>query len=1506
MPGQNIIRWSGIIVLILLALLPATRAQDAYEPDNTVGTASNIAVGASQTNRTIHVADDIDYVSFNADLKHAYGVGMTNIQIEIYGIGPSAGLLTLYDTNGTSVITTGSSETEIWVRMLAATAGTYYARAESDGAAGSGSYHLVLSDYGTGDGYEMDNSPGTASNFIVGVSQPRSLHWNGDTDYANFTNTANHLYLFEVTNYTDMISITLYDTDGTNALASDDTVFGDGSFEYLLVSTGMYYVSVSPVWGATATYDLAISDEGVLTGDAYEPDNSVATASNITVGVSQTNRSIHWAGDVDYVAVPVTTAHRYVIAATNVGASLDIAVTLYGTNGTTGLGSADLGANGESEFLTNVCTITGTNFIRLESVDGTGAYSLVVTDIGSVTSDIYEVDDSVGLASIITPGAPHTNHTIHLTSDVDYLQFTAQADRYYTIETYALDWGLDTYIYLYDSTGTNLLASDNDSGSGPASWLQYKIQAAGTYYIKVNAYNSASVGYYSIRVTDTRIREKAWTTRSSLGALSSPAIGLDGLIYVGCYDSNLYAFAVGGTTAKVWRAGSYIASSPAIASNGSVYIGSHDDRFYCFGTNGGTNWISGTTFGDITGSPALSFDGRIYIGSIGFRFLSFNPNGTTNWTINLPDAARGVSPAIGTNGTIYIGCDATNFYSFNPNGTTNWVAKLPSAVRSSAAIDANGVIYVARYSGNLYAFNPTNGATNHVWTTGKTIDGSSPVIGTNGDIYIGAYSGTTNGALYSFNQDGTTNWSIQFTNVINSTPLIGCDGTVYIGTRGGYFYAFNPDGSTNFMTLLNYDISASPVMDTNGLLYVAAENHLFAIFGTSYGAGGLADSPWPMFLHDARHTGALPPPAPTGVSASDGTFTNQVRLTWSVATNTTSYYVYRSTINNSITAVHIAAAVSNQYDDTSAVPGTTYYYWVKAVNHSGSSQFSASDSGWRASPAPSGVAASDGTFADKVRVTWLSVPGALLYRVWSNTANDTNTAALAGLTTNILYDHTAADAGLLRYYWVQASNELDMSAWSAPDSGWRLLVAPTGLTASDGAYTDQVAISWSASTNATAYSLWRGPANDTNVADFISQTTTTTFADASAATGVIYYYWVKATNTLGASDFSAPDTGWRAAATPADVPTITVQPQSLTRGVGQAASFSITAGGTAPLLYQWQKDGGDLSDQTNATYAIAAVSTADAGDYRCLALNAYGAATSAVATLTVTSPPSPAASTVAVLVADFDGDGLADPALYVLPAGAWYLRLSARAYELSSFLFGGAGYAALAADFDGDGLADPGVYQAASGDWLLSLSTDDYQVHFILDFGGSDYDSAAGDYDGDNKVDPAVYSSSNGAWRAMLSAADYVIASASLGGEGYVAVPHDYDGDRKTDPGVYRSADGLWLAMLSGSGYTVASLTGLGSAAEEAVAGDYDADLKVDPAVYAAASGLWRGMLSASGYAPASLADFGGSGYIVGAADYDGDGQADPIIYEIATGIWFIKLSASGYATGSTASGYAP
>jgi len=95
-------------------------------------------------------------------------------------------------------------------------------------------------------------------------------------------------------------------------------------------------------------------------------------------------------------------------------------------------------------------------------------------------------------------------------------------------------------------------------------------------------------------------------------------------------------------------------------------------------------------------------------------------------------------------------------------------------------------------------------------------------------------------------------------------------------------------------------------------------------------------------------------------------------------------------------------------------------------------------------------------------------------------------------------------------------------------------------------------------------------------------------------------------------------------------PSILTQPQSQTIFTGGTATFSVLAGGTEPLSYQWFFNGTNLlADATNQSFVLTNVSPALVGDYSVFVSNQFGAVLSATATLTLTtSNPPPIVSLI--------------------------------------------------------------------------------------------------------------------------------------------------------------------------------------------------------------------------------------------------------------------------------------
>jgi hypothetical protein len=139
---------------------------------------------------------------------------------------------------------------------------------------------------------------------------------------------------------------------------------------------------------------------------------------------------------------------------------------------------------------------------------------------------------------------------------------------------------------------------------------------------------------------------------------------------------------------------------------------------------------------------------------------------------------------------------------------------------------------------------------------------------------------------------------------------------------------------------------------------------------------------------------------------------------------------------------------------------------------------------------------------------------------------------------------------------------------------------------------------------------WQKNGGNISGATTASYTTPTTVAGDSGAN-----FDVVVSNTVGSQTSAMATLTVNAASVG---PTITTQPANQMVTVGQTATFSVTATGTAPLTYQWQKNGANISGATAASYTTPATVAGDSGaNFDVVVSNMVGSQTSTVATLTV-------------------------------------------------------------------------------------------------------------------------------------------------------------------------------------------------------------------------------------------------------------------------------------------------
>ncbi|MFY9192227.1 MAG: hypothetical protein WAO06_05115, partial [Tenuifilaceae bacterium] len=343
------------------------------------------------------------------------------------------------------------------------------------------------------------------------------------------------------------------------------------------------------------------------------------------------------------------------------------------------------------------------------------------------------------------------------------------------------------------------------------------------------------------------------------------------------------------------------------------------------------------------------------------------------------------------------------------------------------------------------------------------------------------------------------------------------------------------------------------------------------------------------------------PATPTGLTATDGSSTAQVAVSWNAVTGATSYELFRNTANNFAGASSIYSGATASYNDTGAAPGQQYWYWVRASNASGSSDASSPDTGYRKLTAPTGVAATDGSSTAQVTVSWSAVTGATAYHVYRKTDSSPTGATALGAQTSGFAD-TTAEPGQKYWYWVVASNNTSSSVsdWSTADTGYRKLATVQNVAATENR-TDMVRVTWSDVAGETGYGIWRHTANDSSAAGCIGSAAAnaTSYDDTGATAGVTYYYWVRATNSTSASmsDFSASDSGMKMISEP------TTPASNITFSDLASASYTVnwTRGNGDAVLVVARQGGAPAAPVDNTTYtanaAFGSVGTTAPGSF---------------------------------------------------------------------------------------------------------------------------------------------------------------------------------------------------------------------------------------------------------------------------------------------------------------------
>lgn len=323
--------------------------------------------------------------------------------------------------------------------------------------------------------------------------------------------------------------------------------------------------------------------------------------------------------------------------------------------------------------------------------------------------------------------------------------------------------------------------------------------------------------------------------------------------------------------------------------------------------------------------------------------------------------------------------------------------------------------------------------------------------------------------------------------------------------------------------------------------------------------------------------GSALPAAPQGLQAVAGDA--RVTLSWTAVDGATGYMILSNTTGNVTDPgwVRTGPFTGTVITFGELTNGTTYYYWVSAVNASGEGPMSAGVSATPEAPGANLPAMPDGVQAiagdSLVTLNWNAVSGATSYTVyWNTTGGVDNTDASLAAGTSTGFTHTGLTNGTTYYYRVAASNASGEGLLSAERSATPVAAvpsAPLGLlaTAGDG----EVALSWTAVSGATSYTVYWNTTGGVSTSDaYLDPGSAIVISHTGLTNDTRYYYRVSASNDAGESTLSS-----EVSAYPSAVPMPPDEPQNLRAITGDGVVTLVwdVVGGADSYTVYWSTDG---------------------------------------------------------------------------------------------------------------------------------------------------------------------------------------------------------------------------------------------------------------------------------------------------------------------------------------------
>ncbi len=314
--------------------------------------------------------------------------------------------------------------------------------------------------------------------------------------------------------------------------------------------------------------------------------------------------------------------------------------------------------------------------------------------------------------------------------------------------------------------------------------------------------------------------QEVWSFECEDEIRGSPIVH-NGVVYVGCYDNNLYALdAKNGQFLWKYATEGGIATRPA-AQDEAIFVGSEDYRLHAVSASLGRLIWTYYTDGPIRCSPTISH-GHIFVGSDDNHLHVVNMlSGRRAWRAEAAGPIRS-TPLVASE-RVYFGCESGDFYCIDFRGELKWHFKAKRAITSSPIL-VEGMIYFASLDWTLYAIEAEGGWQVWRFRMGKPSI-SSPAYA-EGRIFVGCADGN----VYCVDARSSREiWRFQTEHQVTASPVLHED-SLYIGSADGSIYCLDfRSGRQRWRFPTGGPITGTPAI-ADGVLYVGSlDKRLYAL-----------------------------------------------------------------------------------------------------------------------------------------------------------------------------------------------------------------------------------------------------------------------------------------------------------------------------------------------------------------------------------------------------------------------------------------------------------------------------------------------------------------------------------------------------------------------------------------------------------------------------------------------------------------------------------------------------